>query len=563
MSITLRGIFSLLTIFSLSLATLRAAGDLSEEEIGQIVDTYVGNCYRLGQATAFSVGITLNGRTYFRSYGYKSYGDTSEENETDEHSIYEIGSVTKIWTTALAGQQIVNGTLSLQSTLGDFSGALPDLYPQMKNVTIGELASFTAGLPDVGNTDGHGSRPSINDWGVSPFVRAISLLVPSDYTKKVPLPCNLPAPYFYSDWSTGLLGLLIANPNAPLPASAVTNWADLVESNIEEPLGMTDSYIIDTDLPEQLSNVVRGYVMVTASVSVVNLGIDKVALLSSGGGYTTAPTVTISQPGGGTGATARAVLDRGTVKKIEVTNRGRGYLPSPEVKFQGGGGNGAVGQAIVINGELVGVQITRGGSGYKTAPAVQLKVPGNGQGSGAAGVAQISNGVVIGVTMTSTGSGYAAPPTVFVSPPDNTVNVVPVWAAAGAIKSSASDLIKLCQVYLGQENVNGNDVPRSLTQGAQFALNPLAQNGVPTTVFTGMAWQVDTGDIQGGLNARISKDGGLPGFATYVQLVPAIKLGVVILRSNQQSTNQEYEDPIGDVASAISRAIQNKLIPVN
>ena len=44
-----------------------------------------------------------------------------------------------------------------------------------------------------------------------------------------------------------------------------------------------------------------------------------------------------------------------------------------------------------------------------------------------------------------------------------------------------------------------------------------------------------------------------------VVLVPAIKLGVVILRSNKQSTAAEYEDPRGNVADAISRTIQTEL----
>jgi hypothetical protein len=79
-------------------------GDLPDAVLQQIVDTYVGNAYRRGEATAFSVGITLNGNTFFKSYGFKSFGDTAPTNQINEHSIFELGSVTKVWTTALVGQ---------------------------------------------------------------------------------------------------------------------------------------------------------------------------------------------------------------------------------------------------------------------------------------------------------------------------------------------------------------------------------------------------------------------------------------------------------------------------
>jgi CubicO group peptidase (beta-lactamase class C family) len=175
----------------------------------------------------------------------------------------------------------------------------------------------------------------------------------------------------------------------------------------------------------------------------------------------------------------------------------------------------------------------------------------------------ISNGTVIGVNITNTGSGYIGPPVVRIAPGQNQVNVVPVWAAAGALKSSASDLVKLCQLYLGQQAIGGNPVSLNLSLGARFALQPLIQNALTDeSAFTAMAWQVATEDIEGGFNLRVVKDGGLQGFASYVVLVPAIKLGVVILRSNNQSTAAEYEDPIGSVADAISRAIQTELMPV-
>ena len=87
------------------------------------------------------------------------------------------------------------------------------------------------------------------------------------------------------------------------------------------------------------------------------------------------------------------------------------------------------------------------------------------------------------------------------------MNVVPVWAAAGSLKSSASDLIKLCQLYLGQQEIGGNSGPLNLSLGARFALQPLIQyTSANETNFVGMAWQTSAVDIEGGFNLRVVKD---------------------------------------------------------
>ena len=64
-----------------------------------------------------------------------------------------------------------------------------------------------------------------------------------------------------------------------------------------------------------------------------------ISVADGGSGYGLDPEVTISG-GGGTGATAKAVVRAGVIKRIEVTNAGGGYLSSPTVtvaNFNAGG----------------------------------------------------------------------------------------------------------------------------------------------------------------------------------------------------------------------------------
>lgn len=67
-------------------------------------------------------------------------------------------------------------------------------------------------------------------------------------------------------------------------------------------------------------------------------GVETIDVVSSGNGYITTPSVFID--GDGTGASARALIVNGAVRKIEVINAGTGYT-SASATISGGGGSGA------------------------------------------------------------------------------------------------------------------------------------------------------------------------------------------------------------------------------
>ena len=74
-------------------------------------------------------------------------------------------------------------------------------------------------------------------------------------------------------------------------------------------------------------------------------GVSEVRITSGGSGYTTAPTVSITG-GGGTGATAQAVVSGGAVTSVFVLTAGTGYTSNPSVAFTGGGGSGVAATAV-------------------------------------------------------------------------------------------------------------------------------------------------------------------------------------------------------------------------
>jgi CubicO group peptidase (beta-lactamase class C family) len=533
-------------------------GSLPEATLERIVDTYAGNFYRKGEAGGVSVAITLNGQVYYKSFGYRSQTDQSPANEVNEHSIFEIGSVTKIWTTALVGQAVATGgftsrPIDINTTLGGLSSQLPSIQATMKPATIGDLASFTAGFPE-NYSPIQDQRPSYLEWGVADFVSAISTLVPEDYSKtKVGRPTTLPAPYTYSDFSTGILGLLVTNDlDQALPVDAVARWWTAIQENLVIPLGMTDTYVFEPSV-NQASRLVKGYRQATAVADVTAQRVVNISLTDRGTGYTSAPTVTIVSDVG-SGATAQAILDaKGAIRTIFLTNRGSGYRGAPDISITGTG-RGASAQAIVEDGKVAGVQILNGGKGY--GPGTTFRF-GSSAGNGAAAVPIIADGQIVGAKVTNPGSGYYSNPQVVLSPGPSVTNRVPVWAAAGAIKSSASDLVRICQLYLGQTEIDGHAVSPELSLGARFALQPLASKSTANTAeLSAMAWDYEPLNLLAGYNLQISKDGGLNGFGSYVTLVPAVKLGVVVLCNNHNSANY---DKTSLVANSIALAIQLEL----
>jgi F-type H+-transporting ATPase subunit a len=84
-----------------------------------------------------------------------------------------------------------------------------------------------------------------------------------------------------------------------------------------------------------------------------SLTIDK---HKTGEGYTSAPIVQMVG-GGGSGASAIAIIQNGSVVELSIVEHGSGYTSSPEVVFEGGDGHGAKAEAEIVDGEVEAVKI--------------------------------------------------------------------------------------------------------------------------------------------------------------------------------------------------------------
>lgn len=84
-------------------------------------------------------------------------------------------------------------------------------------------------------------------------------------------------------------------------------------------------------------------------------------------------------------ATPPHTLD-GVVTAIRITNGGTGYTSSPFVTLSVGGGSGATASAVITNGVVTDIIVQSGGSSYEAPPSVSLS---GGGGSGASAICYI------------------------------------------------------------------------------------------------------------------------------------------------------------------------------
>ncbi len=118
----------------------------SQEEFLKI-DSLIMATYNKDKDISISVGVYKNGTEF-----YTSYGNLSRENsaKVNEHSLFEIASITKILTSNLIAQAVIENEIKLDDFIDNY---LPKQYQLHKNIQhkikISDLASHQSGLPDI------------------------------------------------------------------------------------------------------------------------------------------------------------------------------------------------------------------------------------------------------------------------------------------------------------------------------------------------------------------------------------------------------------------------------
>jgi len=225
-------------IFTILIGALLAALPVrGQENVEQIVAQKVQPILPAnGKGGGVAVAVRMNGETRFFNYGFAN--DARNERVTAD-SIFNLGSVGKLFATTTLAEAVKRGELSLDDTVAKYVTEL-QRGGDIRRITLGELASHTSGLPDhPGQYErGHRGRYTWPD-----FVRFLNSWKAD--------PKHEPGKqYLYSD--TAMVLLRIA-----LQRRFNTPFARLMHQRITGPLGMTSTAL---PLPRDLlGRAVQGY----------------------------------------------------------------------------------------------------------------------------------------------------------------------------------------------------------------------------------------------------------------------------------------------------------------
>jgi hypothetical protein len=207
---------------------------------------------------------------------------------------------------------------------------------------------------------------------------------------------------------------------------------ELIDTGIQEIDDNISGSIGDDTTPigpiQKLQMIGIG-ITASAITGVVNGGIRLITVTNRGGGYTNTPTVGISSsPLNGQTASAIAKMISGivvcndntnpsaqSVQSVEIVNPGYGYTITPGVRFIGGGGSGATAKAILGDGIVGIITVTNSGSGYVTPP--QITFIGQSTISAAATAVVSAAGSITSIRITNAGLGYTQAPMMTIGNP--------------------------------------------------------------------------------------------------------------------------------------------------
>ncbi|MBA4245843.1 MAG: class C beta-lactamase [Pseudomonas sp.] len=197
-------------------------------ELRQAVDAAVEPMMQTYAIPGMAIAISHKGQQHFFEYGV-----ASRENgqDVDRHTLFELGSVSKLFTATLGAYAEARGTLNLSDNASQYLPALQG--SAFDHISLLDLATYTPGGLPLQFPDAVGNERQMLD-----YYRNWQAVYPPGTQR------------LYSNPSIGLFGHLAA-------ASLAKPFQELMEQDLLPQLGMQESYV---QIPaEQMTRYAWGY----------------------------------------------------------------------------------------------------------------------------------------------------------------------------------------------------------------------------------------------------------------------------------------------------------------
>lgn len=203
----------------------------------EIRETLVKRVDQLKQAVGIVVGVIEPDGRRVVAYGNLANGDP---RTLDGDTIFEIGSVSKVFTSLLLADMVSRNEVTLDDPAAKY---LPEnvTMPERsgKSITLLDLSTHSSGLPFLPSNRKlkDPRKPYADDYSVNDLYQFLS-----GYT----LPRDPGSEFEYSNLGAGLLGHLLAN-------RAGTDYESLIRIRITRPLNMPDTGITLSSMEQRMA----------------------------------------------------------------------------------------------------------------------------------------------------------------------------------------------------------------------------------------------------------------------------------------------------------------------
>jgi beta-lactamase class C len=201
--------------------------ELTSHSASQIVDEEIAEAMKKTGSPGIAVALFDGKRAYTLSYGY---ANATKQTPITEDTIFEIGSVTKVFTTTALAWEVLNGKMKLNDPITEYLN-IKNSNGDISHVRLVDLATHTSSLPrDIPN----------------PYELNAVLNFLSNWKAEYPISTR----YVYSNAGFGILGLALANVEKE-------SYFKVIDQIILDPLNMHSTFMVVPQNYEQ--NYAVGY----------------------------------------------------------------------------------------------------------------------------------------------------------------------------------------------------------------------------------------------------------------------------------------------------------------
>jgi CubicO group peptidase (beta-lactamase class C family) len=214
-----------------ALAASTRADDLAAK-ITALAQPYIDD----GTAVGFVIGVLKDGKTRYFAFGTTEKGTNSPPNE---NTVYEMGSVSKVFTGTLLADMVERGEVKLDDPVQKYlpKGVTMPMFGDAP-ITLEHLATHTSGLPRM--PDNFEPKDPTNPYADYTVEQMYAFLEKHTLRRG-------PGEQEYSNLGMGLLGQLLAD-------RAGMSYERLLTERITKPLGISDTRItLDDELRKRLA----------------------------------------------------------------------------------------------------------------------------------------------------------------------------------------------------------------------------------------------------------------------------------------------------------------------